>query len=213
MVALSKQKCQVPILGDLKYATKENFLGRPVIGYHPLAREVCMMTCEAAHALCEVQNSLLSESNCGLIIYDSYLPLRAVRDFNTWVHSPINDDYELERKALHFPDLQKEDIAKHGYLALDVSRHCFGNAVDVFLVSKETGTALDMGTIFDFFGKRSHVSASENEVGKEAFKNRQILINAMKMFGFSVYSEEFWHFDYHKREVDEPMDFEIVPGL
>jgi D-alanyl-D-alanine dipeptidase len=213
VVALSHKICRAPILGDLKYATHDNFLGRPVLGYRSDARDVCLMTREASLALCDVQDELAHDFSLGLIIYDSYRPLRAVRDFLQWItQAPVND-LELEKKQIHYPDLDKANLAKMGYLALNVSRHCFGNTVDVGLVSLNDQTQINMGTVFDFFGKASHVTASPDQIGEIAFKNRKLLVDVMWRQGFSVYDEEYWHFDHKTREVNEPQDFEITSDL
>lgn len=99
-----------------------------------------------------------------------------------------------------------------GYIADTVSSHCFGRAVDLSLLSMETGELLDMGSPFDFFGKASHVDASVELIGEKAFLHRQWLTQAMEKFGVVGYPYEWWHFEYEKREVDHPMDGEIRPA-
>ena len=60
VIALSEQLCKCPIEGRLAYATKENFCGKVVDGYHPDASDICLLTREAAKSLCLVQNEVLS---------------------------------------------------------------------------------------------------------------------------------------------------------
>src|SRR5437868_7563156 len=97
VIKLSTQLCKSPIQCKLAYATKENFLGRSVKGYHAEISDFCLLTSKAANALCEVQN-FLNQKNLGLFIFDSYRPLRAVKDFAEWMQEPTPNEYELERK-------------------------------------------------------------------------------------------------------------------
>ena len=211
--SLSKKRCVKPIVGTLKYATVENFLGRVVKGYHPDASDVFLATTEAAFALCEAQNYFVNNYGYSLTIHDSYRPLCAVQDFAVWVKQPPNGEYELFRKQLHYPAIEKIDFEKLGYLSVTVSRHCFGNVVDATLISLEDGKEINMGAIFDFFDKKSHAMATAAEIGEEAFKNRKIFREGMEKFGFNPYSEEYWHFEFHKREIDIPADMEITQSL
>lgn len=208
VLTLSQKQCPYPIAGNLAYATRENFLGRIVDGYSESAAEICLLTKETAAALCEVQTDL-NKVGLGLYIYDAYRPLSAVRDFAKWFHEPPANDYELERKKIHYPNIEKTDLVPLGYAPDVISRHNFGNAVDLVLIDLKTKQLLDMGTCFDFFDVLSHTTATAEQIGQDAFRNRQILSNAMQKFGFIPYEEEFWHFDFHKREVDEPMDMPI----
>ena len=54
------------------------------------------------------------------------------------------------------------------------------------------GSALDMGTPFDFFSPRSW--PSDRSVGAEAQANRALLAQAMRRRGFRPYDKEWWHF-------------------
>ena len=68
VIKLSTQLCKSPIQCKLAYATKENFLGRSVKGYHAEISDFCLLTSKAANALCEVQN-FLNQKNLGLFIF------------------------------------------------------------------------------------------------------------------------------------------------
>lgn len=209
VVALSHKKCAVPIVGRLAYATRENFVGRVVDGYEA---DVSLLTRKTAEALCAVQ-SVLIEKGLGLIVLDAYRPLRAVKDFASWYRQPAGD-YELERKSLHYPQLEKTDLVRLGYAPETVSRHCFGHAVDVSLIDLQTGQLLNMGSIFDFFGPASHhPEATAEIVGQEAFSNREILKNAMEQQGFVSYPYEYWHYDFHEQEVFDPVDVVITESF
>src|SRR6187549_2932373 len=115
VIEFSKKNCQVPIKCELAYATKFNFMGRIVDGYHPKAKDIAILTPKAARALCQVQDHLLTNHGCGLLVYDAYRPQRSVRDFMKWSKlSPVSE-FELERKALHYPHIEKSQLFALGY--------------------------------------------------------------------------------------------------
>jgi D-alanyl-D-alanine dipeptidase len=212
VVALSRRMCPHPIEGRLAYATRENFLGRPVAGYRPDAQEICLLTRKTACELCRVQNALIPRG-LGLFIFDAYRPLRAVRDFAAWFPEPPASDYEKERKKIHYPHLQKTDLVAAGYAPSTVSPHCYGNTVDLSLIYLDSKKHLNMGTVFDFFDTSSHTDAKAEIIGEEAIHNRQLLLEVMQQFGFVPYQNEWWHFEYQEREVDYQMDLEITCEL
>jgi len=212
VIALSKNLCDTPIECTLAYATAENFLGRLVAGYSPDAKHFCLMAPNAAAALCRAQNQL-NEKNLGLFIFDSFRPLRAVRDFGHWMHQPVNNPLELTRKEIHYPHIEKNQLAQLGYVNDRVSDHCFGDTVDLTLIELPNKTFLDMGACFDFFDDTSHHTATAETIGKTAYQNRQILLDVMQAMGYLPYEKEYWHFTYHEREVSEPLDVEITTEL
>ena len=209
VIELSKSQCQFPIFGKLAYASDENFLGRIVDGYSADADDICLLTKKTAHALCQVQNDL-NQQQLGLFIFDAYRPHRAVRDFAKWFNSPSSGDYELIRKALHYPHLNKSDLALLGYVHGGISNHNFGNTVDLALISIKDCKLLDMGTIFDFFDDLSHYSANIEQIGSVACHNRLLLSKAMQQHNFAPYEKEYWHFSFYKREIETPMDLPIL---
>ncbi len=209
VIELSKKLCDQPIECKLVYATSENFLGRPVQGYHPDAADFCLLTPKAADALCQVQNHL-NQQGLGLFIFDGYRPLQSVKDFCKWMHEPAQNDYELKRKAIHYPHIEKNQLADLGYVCDTVSEHCFGDTVDLSLIDLNNKKLLEMGAVFDYFDELSHITATEETVGSTALKNRQILSAAMQQVGFRPYEKEYWHFTFCEREIENPMDFEIT---
>jgi D-alanyl-D-alanine dipeptidase len=215
VVALSQQHCARPIQALLAYATPENFIGRVIDGYTPALTDFALMTKNAAAALCDVQNSLLKNHNLGLLIYDSYRPKRAVRDFVKWSTAPVGDDaqgqFELQRKAIHYPHIEKARMFELGYVAED-SQHCYGHTVDLVLIDAN-GKELDLGACFDYMDKRSHITATAAEIGDEALQNRTILADTMKHHGFLAYPTEFWHFNYNVKTIQEPIDIFITADL
>jgi D-alanyl-D-alanine dipeptidase len=155
---------------DARYATSNNFTGKPLPGYDaPRA----LLRREAAAALARVQSRLRSEG-LGLLVYDGYRPVRATLAMVDWA----------KRTG-------REDLLHQGYIARR-SRHNLGLAVDLTLVELRTGVALDMGTPFDTFAEAAHTANAEGRVRR----NRQILVRAMEAEGFSNYDQEWWHFSY-----------------
>ena len=212
VIALSQKGCIYPIVGKLAYASNENFIGRVIDGYSFDAQHVCLLAKNAARALCNIQNELNS-SGLGLYIFDAYRPLRAVKDFASWYTAPVMNDFELERKKIHYPNLEKNELVAKGYSPDTTSKHNFGCSVDVALIQISDNTLLEMGTCFDFFDELSHDTATPAQIGKDAYLNRQKLTSVMKHFGFLPYTGEYWHFDYQQIEVDVPLDILIEPSL
>lgn len=213
VICLSQKNCLQPIKGELRYATHKNFIGRIIDGYTPDAIDVCLLAGQAAAALCKVQNYLIENFDFGLLIYDAYRPLRAVQDFAKWCEMPIQSSYELERKVKHYPNLEKNQLPKLGYIAIDVSKHCYGSTIDLVLIDIKSGNLLDMGARFDLFDSLSHTDVAPERIGVTADKHRQILSDAMQKYGYIPYEKEFWHFDYFVREIEEPINIKISSKL
>ncbi len=212
VIKLSETNCSHKISCLLAYATKENFLGRIVNGYHADAAHIALVTPKTAQALCQVQNQL-NQKQLGLFVFDSFRPLRAVRDFKAFMHEPVHGDYELVRKQIHYPHVEKDQFSILGYVADEVSNHCFGDTIDLSLIDLQTGKLLDMGACFDFFDPISHATATAKDIGQIAYDNRLILSEAMITAGFIPYEKEFWHYEFHEREVETPLDFAITAEL
>lgn len=215
VIALSERQCKQPIQAYLKYATKKNFVGRVIDGYESGVTDLALLTPIAANMLCHVQDDLINQYNYGLLIYDAYRPKRAVQDFVLWSTLPPANAYELERKAKHYPNIEKKQLFELGYVVED-SNHCYGNTVDLVLINLDNGNKLDMGARFDFMDERSHVTTGSEIIGEEAFNNRKILSAAMQKFDFQPYYAEFWHFSHggkEGREVNTPLDIAITSAL
>lgn len=219
VVALSKIRCLAPIKGELKYATSENFVGRPLAGYStdPNAREVCLLEQKTAEALCAVQNNLIRKYNnkYGLMIYDAYRPKRAVLDILHWSKQSPGSDYELLRKNLHYPHIEKKQLFELGYVRED-SNHCYANTVDIVLVDPMSGKLYDFGACYDYMDELSHTTMTAEDIGDEAYQLRKLLAAIMQEHGFESIKEEFWHFSYHGKDgraTDEAIDIEITPQL
>ncbi len=152
---------------DIRYASANNFTGRAV---YSEAR--AFLQRPAAQALKRVQKSL-EKQGYGLIIYDGYRPWSVTKLF--WDITPAD---------------KKQFVAdpRRG------SRHNRGCAVDVSLYSLKTGKAISMPSDYDEASERAHIDYAKGSV--EARRHREILRAAMKAEGFTVYSAEWWHYDY-----------------
>ena len=197
------------IAQDIRYASADNFVGRPLPGYD--AAE-CVLRRDAALALKRVQADLAA-AGLGLKVYDCYRPARAVRAMAQWA----NDRGSGRATKRFFPKLEKNNLFALGYIATR-SAHSTGTAVDLTLVARPTAPAapfdpataygscagpvaarapdnsLDMGTGFDCFDTASHTSSGA--VGEEQRRHRATLVAAMRERGFRNYFREWWHFSY-----------------
>ena len=164
-----------------RYASANNFLGRPVVGYE-IAK--VMLTWEAAEALAKAQ-AAAEALGLSLRVYDGYRPQRAVDNFVAWAADPA----DRVAKQAYYPDVSKEELFAQGYIA-SRSGHSRGSTVDLTLTRE--GEPLPMGTPFDFFGERSHTDHAA--VTGEARENRQLLKRIMEAAGFQNYALEWWHY-------------------
>ena len=85
---------------EMRYATNNNFTGRPIPGYG--SREA-VITIAAANALKKVQKEL-NKLGLGLKIFDAYRPQKAVNYFIKWSDHP--SDTIMKKKIL--PQFKKE---------------------------------------------------------------------------------------------------------
>lgn len=169
---------------ELRYFTKNNFLGRKVDGY---LSPRCILTREAAEALKKVQDEL-APFGLGIKIFDAYRPQRAVDHFVRWG----KDLKDTRMKAVYYPDVDKRNIFEQGYIATR-SSHSRGSTVDLTIVSLiASGEELDMGSGFDFFGPESWPLNPSLSPAQRA--HRMLLQTVMKHNGFNPYEKEWWHF-------------------
>ena len=170
---------------DLKYFSKNNFVGEKINGYHV---NRAIITKEAALVLQNVQQDL-NHFGYGLKIFDAYRPQMAVDHFAKWAR---NNNRKM--KNIHYPNVKKRNLFKEGYLA-SKSGHSRGSTVDLTIIDKSTGIELDMGTIYDFFGKESWVDYEGLNTNQK--QNRFLLQSVMQRYGFKPLKEEWWHFTLH----------------
>lgn len=177
------------IVQEIRYYTTYNFVGERVDGYE---EPVALLTKEAARALKSVANEVNAQGY-RLKIFDAYRPAKAVRHFVLWGI----EDLDLRMKPYFYPDLEKQELFKRGYIAKE-SSHSRGSAVDLTLLDMRTGKEVDMGSPFDLFSEASHPDS--RTVTDEQFENRMFLQRAMVRNGFQPIFCEWWHFSLR----DEP---------
>lgn len=168
---------------ELRYNTASNFLGKRVDGYHS---NKLILTKQTAEVLKLVQEELQRKNLC-LKVYDGYRPQQAVNHFVRWA-KVLSDTVN---KSAFYPTVKKRHLFKAGYIA-SKSGHSRGSTIDLTIIDGNTGKPLDMGSSYDFFGKKSWVNYKG--ITKAQQENRQILQTVMLKHGFRNYSKEWWHF-------------------
>ena len=78
----------------------------------------------------------------------------------------------------------------------DVAGHPTGGAVDIQII--RDGEALEFGTKIWEFAPGSYTFSPF--VGREAWRNRQLLREVMMLAGFAPFDGEWWHFSYGDKE-------------
>ena len=171
------------IIQEIRYFSTYNFIGDRIDGYE----EPCaLLTKDAARALKAVSNELFVRGY-RLKVFDAYRPVMAVKHFILW---GIEDE-DIRMKPYFYPDIEKQDTFRLGYIAKQ-SSHNRGSAIDLTLLDMRSGKELDMGSPFDRFGEVSH--PDYRGITDEQYENRMILQQAMVRNGFVPYECEWWHF-------------------
>lgn len=152
---------------DIRYATKNNFLGKAVYK-QPRA----FLQRPAAEALVRA-NQALRKQGYGLLVFDGYRP---------WAVTKVFWDATTEDKKIFVADPSKG------------SRHNRGSAVDLSLFDLETGKPVVMPGEYDEMTERSHINYAC--ATPEAKRFREMLRTAMETEGFAVYEPEWWHYDF-----------------
>ena len=114
---------------DIRYFGVNNFVGRPVNGYHT---NRAILTKSAASALKAVQEEL-SKFGLGLLEFDAYSPQQAVDDFVAW----SKDDKDTKSKSANYPQVSKNTLISEGFIA-EYSGHSRGSTIDLTIVSENT---------------------------------------------------------------------------
>ena len=160
---------------DLRYATENNFLKAKV---YECAE--CYTRVKTAKALIKANNDFILK---GLKIkfYDCYRPNSV--QYKMW-----------------------EIVPNSQYVANPVkgSIHNKGGAVDITLVTT-AGEELDMGTDFDFFGKKAY--HDNMDLPQEILDNRRVLKETMEKYGFWSIRTEWWHYNLSSASNDRIADF------
>lgn len=160
---------------DLKYATKDNFIGANMYGQlrraylHP----------NLAKALARAQQALTKErpGYC-FLIYDAARPQSVQRRMYQAVAGTPKKIYVA--------------APERG------GRHNYGVAVDLTIVDA-SGKPLDMGSPFDHFGEEAHLGNEEALVragifNKEVPANRSLMRRLLGAEGLRPYDKEWWHY-------------------
>ena len=177
------------IVQEIRYYSTYNFIGDRVDGYE---QPVALLRVEAARALKAVAGEVNAQGY-RLKVFDAYRPACAVRHFVLWGI----EDLDLRMKPYFYPELEKQELFKQGYIASQ-SSHSRGSAVDLTLLDMRTGREVDMGSPFDLFSELSHPDS--RAVTQEQYDNRMFLQSAMVRNGFKPLDCEWWHFSLK----DEP---------
>ena len=152
---------------DIRYATKNNFLGKKVY-----EQKRAFLQRPAAEALVRV-NQKLRAQGYGLIVFDGYRPWSVTKAF--W-------DATSPDKKIFVADPARG------------SRHNRGCAVDLSLFDLKTGETVKMPSEYDEMTERAHINYEC--ATPEAKRLRELLREAMTSEGFNVYEPEWWHYDY-----------------
>lgn len=190
---------------DIRYASHNNVIGKPLHGY---VKPTCILTEPAALALKKVQQQL-KKQQLSLKVYDCYRPQQAVNEFWYWSQQDYNNSFSPN----YYPRVKKSDLFKKEYIAL-YSGHTRGSTVDLTVVPsisdprssllhhnvacyadyslRRNDNSLDMGTNFDCLDPLSHIDS--RQISVDAHKNRRLLRNLMRRYGFAPYHYEWWHF-------------------
>ncbi|WP_223279449.1 M15 family metallopeptidase [Phaeocystidibacter marisrubri] len=161
---------------DIRYATANNFTESIIYTEGPGA----FVRLPVAHQLVEIEDSL-EKHGLGIVVFDAYRPYSATVKF-----------YEV--------------YGDTNYVASPYSgsRHNRGCAVDLSLYKLADGRYLNMPTDYDDFSIAAHPSTPLEDSLVSA--NRDLLIQVMEHYGFTVYPSEWWHFDYTGWEEYKIMD-------
>jgi D-alanyl-D-alanine dipeptidase len=170
---------------ELRYLSSNNFIGKPIDGYH---KNTLIITKPTAFALKKVQQKLL-KFGLSLKIFDGYRPQQSVDHFVRW--AKVLNDTLMKRQ--YYPKVPKSELFKQGYIA-SKSGHTRGSTVDLTIIDARSGKELDMGSPYDFFGTQSHPQYSK--ITKRQRANRLLLRNLMLTNGFAPYENEWWHFTF-----------------
>ena len=152
---------------DVRYASTNNFLSTRM---YSQAR--AFLQRPAAEALVRASKELHARGY-GLLVHDAYRPWYVTKMF--WDATPDDKKIFVANPA-------------------EGSRHNRGCAVDLTLYDLKTGAAVKMPSGYDEMSPRAYAdypggSAQERE-------RRVLLRRAMEKEGFTVYPQEWWHFDY-----------------
>jgi len=168
---------------DAKYATWDNFTGKPVDGYH--ANRIV-----GTRALCAALDRARERAAAdgfGLLLWDGYRPQRAVDCFLRWSRQPEDG----RTKPRHYPNIDRPEMCEQAYVAAK-SGHSRGATVDLTLFDLSTDELAPMGGDHDLMDPVSHHTAAA--ITRVEARNRHHLRSVMEACGFDSYDREWWHY-------------------
>lgn len=160
---------------DMRYATKNNFLKEKV---YDCAE--CYTRVKTVKALLAA-NAKFKEKGVKIKFFDCYRPNSV--QYKMWKIVP-NPQYVAN--------------------PVKGSIHNKGGAVDITLVTLK-GEELDMGTDFDFFGKRAY--HDNFDLPQRILENRKLLKETMEKHGFWSTRTEWWHYNLQGAHKDPVANF------
>jgi zinc D-Ala-D-Ala dipeptidase len=185
---------------DAKYATWDNFTGKPLDGY--LANRIV-----GTKDLCAALRRAREEAAAlgfGLLLWDGYRPQRAVDCFLRWSQQPEDG----RTKPRHYPNLDRPEVFEQGYVAAK-SGHSRGATVDLTLYDLATGELAPMGGNHDLMDPVSHHRAPG--ITQAEATNRHHLCSVMEGCGFDSYDLEWWHYTLkHEPYPNSYFDFPVA---
>nr|AGS49815.1 vancomycin B-type resistance protein VanX/D-alanyl-D-alanine dipeptidase [uncultured bacterium esnapd16.1] len=185
---------------DAKYATWDNFIGKPVDGYH--ANRIVGTTALCA-GLARAQEAAEARG-FGLLLWDGYRPQRAVDCFLRWSQQPEDG----RTKPRHYPNIDRAQMFELGYVAAK-SGHSRGSTVDLTLYHLATGELVPMGGDHDLMDVISHHGAAGITLAET--RSRAQLCAIMEDSGFVRYEREWWHYTLRNEPYpDTYFDFPIT---
>ena len=161
---------------DMKYATSDNFLKQAVYDCGE-----CYLRKSTAKALVKA-NEEFKSLGYRIKLFDCYRPLSVQKKM--WKILPGTHYVANPAKG---------------------SKHNRGAAVDLTLVDAQ-GKELDMGTLFDFFGKKAHHTCTT--LPKKVLENRKLLKDVLNKYNFKSIFSEWWHYEYRPEMQSKVEDFQ-----
>lgn len=161
---------------DMKYSTPDNFLKQAVYDCGE-----CYLRKSTAKALVKA-NEEFKSLGYRIKLFDCYRPLSVQKKM--WKILPGTHYVANPAKG---------------------SKHNRGAAVDLTLVDAQ-GKELDMGTPFDFFGKKAHHTCTT--LPKKVLENRKLLKGVLNKYNFKSIFSEWWHYEYRPEMQSKVEDFQ-----
>jgi zinc D-Ala-D-Ala dipeptidase len=160
---------------DLRYATDNNFLKAKV---YDCAE--CYTRVKTARALIAANRDFM-DNGYRIKFFDCYRP-----------HDIQYKMWEIVPNPQYVADPARGSI------------HNKGGAVDITLETLD-GEELDMGTDFDYFGKKAYHDT--NDLPAVVLQNRKLLKETMEAYGFWSIRTEWWHYNLSAASNDQVANF------